>query len=620
MRRYHRISALSLVLLLFLASAFLLAAVAHGQRPGSPLYRIRDFAEQTGSRLTFSRASRAERALGLAERRASSLAAARDTSEELFALAYASAALDRAALDVAAAPATWAGTLNARFAQVADSYQRALASLVFVRWKYPATYYAFADKLITLKGLIASTNSGKLPESAFGGIAGILVPFSEGFAREIATVPPTSGKTGERRHAGFPLIGRHAALDCQACHTSGIPDLKAPATPESAPRLCIGCHQQDRPATHASNDCGVCHTPIAWRDIRFDHLRGSAGDCASCHLGDKPLFHARDDCASCHDTDAWKGSAFDHVAAGFTNCQGCHSTVRPADHPQDQCSECHTAGALAWRPIGQEAAARDASPQEPTEDLRSAQPTPNATSEATPTTTGFTHPTGKNLDCLGCHASKRPTVHFPGQCSQCHAAGTAWKPARFDHKSGTSLDCQGCHASKRPASHFPGQCSQCHTAGTAWKPARFNHASGTSLDCQGCHAAKRPANHYQGQCSACHDTSAWLPAHFDHQGVGSDCQACHEAQRPANHLQGQCSDCHSAGTSWIPSTISHRFPMDHHGANSTCTTCHPSATRDWSCSAFHDLGRLAVHHSEKGITSTDGLCMNCHPDGSEPDD
>ena len=578
MRRYHRISALSLALLLFLASAFLLAAVAHGQRPGTPLYRIRDFAEQTGSRLTFSRASRAEHALGLAERRASSLAAARDTSEELFALAYASAALDRAALDVAAAPATWAQTLNARFAQVADSYQRALASLVVVPRKYPATHRAFADKLITLKGLIASTNSGTLPESAFGEIAGIPVPFPEGPAREIATVPHTSGKTGELRHAGFPLIGRHAALDCQACHTSGIPDLNALATLEGAPRLCIGCHQQDRPTTHASNGCGVCHRPIAWRDIRFDHLRGSAGDCASCHLGDKPLFHARDDCASCHDTDAWKGSAFDHVAAGFTNCQGCHSTVRPADHPQDQCSECHTAGALTWRPIGQEAAARDASPQEPTEDLRSAQPAPNATSEASPTTTGFMHPTGKNLDCLGCHASKRPTVHFPGQCSQCHAAGTAWKPARF------------------------------------------NHASGTSLDCQGCHAAKRPANHYQGQCSACHDTSAWLPAHFDHQGVGSDCQACHEAQRPANHLQGQCSDCHSAGTSWIPSTISHRFPMDQHGANSTCTTCHPSATRDWSCSACHDLGRLAVHHSEKGITSIDGLCMNCHPDGSKPDD
>jgi len=56
--------------------------------------------------------------------------------------------------------------------------------------------------------------------------------------------------------------------------------------------------------------------------------------------------------------------------------------------------------------------------------------------------------------------------HFQGQCSDCHSAGTAWKPATFIIRAAS--DCQGMpYAHVRPADHYSGQCSPCHTAGTA---------------------------------------------------------------------------------------------------------------------------------------------------------
>jgi hypothetical protein len=192
---------------------------------------------------------------------------------------------------------------------------------------------------------------------------------------------------------------------------------------------------------------------------------------------------------------------------------------------------------------------------------------------------------------------------------------------RFDHDlAGTGRDCQACHANRRPANHFQGQCSACHDT-DGWTPANFNHDT-ASADCQGCHEAQRPQGHSGGQCSACHNVSGWTPAKFSHEtaGAAADCQGCHEGQRPANHLQGQCSECHNAGSSWQPSTITHAFPMDHKDANGSCTTCHPSAMRDWSCFGCHDQGKLERKHTEKGISDFVGQCMNCHLNGREHDD
>jgi hypothetical protein len=60
--------------------------------------------------------------------------------------------------------------------------------------------------------------------------------------------------------------------------------------------------------------------------------------------------------------------------------------------------------------------------------------------------------------------------------------------------------------------------------------------------------------------------------------------------------------------------------MGHGDANKSCTTCHPSATRDWSCFGCHNQEQLTGKHREEGVAEIVGHCMNCHPGGREHDD
>jgi hypothetical protein len=824
MRRHGILAILCLALLVLLSAGVLLtAAFAEPLRSDDRLFAVQDLAERARSSLLFDPTARAEYHLHLLERRLSDLAEAANTPGELPALARASASLDRAALAVARAPESRPGTLlRARLERMGERAAQVQASLTFVRRKNPAAHDRFRVKLATLRAMTADPS---LPQAAFGRVAGIVLPFADEVTRRAAYVAPLRGEPIELRHGLFPLDGAHATLACAGCHAEQpIPGNQGVRTAGSIVRACAACHPPGKSPDHPAGSCIACHTTLAWTDVRFNHRAGAVPVCQDCHLSDKPPFHSRDDCASCHNADSWGGLRFDHVAVGLVNCQGCHETSRPPAHAEGQCSTCHPSGG-DWRtvsaglpaPLEEQSSSQGAPVDSSSEDARPPAVTPQPGS--------VQHPTGSNLNCQGCHAAVRPANHYPGQCSQCHTAGTAWKPASFSHQGRVDcqgchtnvkpanhysgqcsqchaagatwkpvsfnhqgrVDCQGCHANVKPANHYPGQCSQCHTAGTAWKPASFDHKdaadcqschaaerpanhypgqcsachdpganwkpvrfnhdlAGPSADCQGCHASQRPANHFQGQCSechaagadwrpvrfnhdragpnadcqachtsqrpanhfrgqcsachdpdsgwravrfdhdlagagadcqschadrrpanhfqgqcsachnvdgwtpanfnhdtagadcqgchedqrpqghsggqcsACHNTNGWQPANFNHETAGADCQGCHEDRRPANHFQGQCSECHTAGSSWGSSTISHTFPINHHGADGSCTTCHPAGTPEWSCFGCHNQGGLERKHSEKGISEIAGQCLNCHPTGREDDD
>jgi hypothetical protein len=374
----------------------------------------------------------------------------------------------------------------------------------------------------------------------------------------------------------------HYEGQCSQCHTAGTTWRLASFNHQGRVD-CQGCHASNRPANHYRAQCSACHDPGAgWQPVRFDHSVAGA-DCQGCHASRRPANHYQGQCSACHDPGAdWQPVRFDHALAG-TDCQVCHASNRPANHYQGQCSACHDPGA-GWQPVR------------------------------------FDHGVA-GADCQACHASNRPANHYQGQCSACHDPGAGWQPVRLDHGLAGS-DCQGCHASQRPANHYQGQCSLCHAAGSAWMPAHFDHSSSAELDCLACHLGRRPQDHFDGQCSACHNTDAWKPASFSHQAVGPgvDCQSCHESRRPTNHLQGQCSECHNAGAGWKPSTVAHSFPMSHGEAKGSCTTCHPSATREWSCFGCHNQERLTSEHREEGISEIVGQCLNCHSGGREHDD
>jgi hypothetical protein len=125
----------------------------------------------------------------------------------------------------------------------------------------------------------------------------------------------------------FPLLGKHAALECGQCHGS--------LAFHDAGATCAECHSADDPHGGAFGAaCATCHNPVDWRAWTFDHatqtgfaLTGahSVLTCASCHGGGRAgggqtAFAAAPACAECHRQDDPHGGRFG------ADCASCHST------------------------------------------------------------------------------------------------------------------------------------------------------------------------------------------------------------------------------------------------------------------------------------------------------
>ncbi len=462
----------------------------------------------------------------------------------------------------------------------------------------------------------------------------------------------------------FPLTGRHAAVDCEACHRGQVAARYA-----TTPTECGKCHLQSylsaRSPVHStggfSQSCESCHTSFGWRPATgIDHSRTrfpltgghAALACARCHVGGRTTGTPVD-CWSCHQARYTATSNPNHVASGFPRtCDSCHSTTawRPAaavDHSKTRfpltgahlgvdCARCHVGGRF----------------------------------------------TGTPTDCWSCHqasfnGTRNPNhagAGFARTCESCHTT-TAWRPANFDHSrtafpltgghtrvdctrchtggryKGTPTDCWSCHQANyngtsnpnHASAGFPKTCESCHTS-NAWKPANFDHSrtafpltgghtrvdctrchtggryKGTPTDCWSCHQANYNGtsnpNHasagFPKTCESCHTTNAWKPANFDHSRTAFpltgghrsvDCTRCHTGGRYAG-TPTDCWSCHQAiynGTS-NPNHASAGFPK-------TCESCH--TTNAWKPANF-DHNRTAFPLTG-GHRSVD--CTRCHTGG-----
>jgi len=107
---------------------------------------------------------------------------------------------------------------------------------------------------------------------------------------------------------------------------------------------CDTCHRDPHggqlpagPQPPAGGPCAACHALSGWRDLRFDHGRGSRfpltgkhaqAPCATCHetvagvTRYRPLEHA---CASCH-PDA-HAAQFAPARGAPTDCGRCHDAT-----------------------------------------------------------------------------------------------------------------------------------------------------------------------------------------------------------------------------------------------------------------------------------------------------
>ncbi len=432
---------------------------------------------------------------------------------------------------------------------------------------------------------------------------------------------------------GFPLLGAHAMLDCDACH-QGSPGEEHTTIPAD----CLSCHDADYEATrdpdHAANgfstDCVSCHgmTASGWGSGSFIHspafpLTGAhaAATCASCHA--TGYAGTPTDCYGCHRPDYEGTTDPGHVAAGFsTDCRACHNDVSWDDADFDHAS--------------------------------SGFPLTGAHTTTTCVACHASGYTGTPTDCYACHRPDYEGTDDPGHvaagfstdCRQCHS-DVSWDGADFDHAtSGFALT--GAHVSV--------SCASCHATGY----------TGTPTDCYACHRPDYEGTNdpdhvaagYSTDCRLCHSDASWEGADFDHtvsgfpltgahttttcischasgySGTPADCYACHrpdyEAATEPGHVAAgfntQCASCHTTSV-WQPANWNHDtlFPIysgRHRNEWNACVDCHVTPTNYavFECIFCHEHNRTETdqqHQGENGYVYQSAACFQCHPRGDE---
>lgn len=586
--------------LILLVSGIVFLEEVYPFHPGELLYSLQNIGEQARLSMTSGRASRAEYAMTLSERRLADLARAA-TPERISAAVQAfEKSLQQAAVTLDEAP------------QGAQEVLYQKLDAVLVRSDVVARTLSSQANLPTLQELhmrlAAYQQAADRPAqkaALLGEISGAPVPFMNNTAVD---------------HGSFDMFGGHYGVACQSCHKDG--EYKGTADD------CNSCHQPaayqvylsgivgydmtdyitaektNKPAVmypnHYPGQCSDCHTVDDWTPKTFNHK--GVFECLSCHEDDIPRFnknlivnqtHYPGDCKLCHSSfDSWQVTEFGHE--GVEACESCHNQDTPAFHYEGACTNCHL-DIQDWN------------------------------------TVVFDH--SSRTDCQTCHTGDAPANHFDGQCSNCHDTGN-WLDGEFEHPSGENcghchdapadhnnynVPCTSCHNAKKsdwglvshskdqnctdchstPAYHYNGvACSTCHKY-TAWSLATIDHNNFDGT-CLSCHEASVSSSHYTGECDDCHTTSTWSDYDFNHTYY-QDCVSCHVTE--ADHYTGQCSDCHSTDD-WVVTEVDHGDLYD-------CLSCHATPQDHWpgQCSACHvtnDWSEIYFDHT----TYTN--CKSCH--------
>ena len=455
----------------------------------------------------------------------------------------------------------------------------------------------------------------------------------------------------------FPLLGAHAAVQCEDCHKgAAVGQFKGLST------ACVSCHRADFQKTTNPNhvtsqfpqNCQMCHTFDSWIGATFNH----AGPPANFPLTGA---HATIACTTCHINNNYNlttppnacGNSGCHLTTWQQTTNPKHSAA-PTVFPVANCSTCHTT--TTW-----------------------------TTATFDHSTTGFpltnSHqlaPAGKVTACTDCHINNNYNLTTPpnacgnsgchlttwqqttnpvhssagapfaaANCSTCHNT-IAWTTAAFDHST-TGWPLTGSHQMS-PAGKV-NACTDCHVS---------NNYTFTSAntDCYGCHKTAWQstttlggsvpnhvaANFPTPMCLSCHDTVLWSDGKFDHSTTGFPLQGPHMLP-PRSTVTGAigamvnaCTDCHMGGnyTTGYPTTDCYGCHQTYfinaqaYGTNvpnhvaasypTTCITCHTTwVTTAWLGAVFnHTFFRIPHYGSvctDCHIVSTDYKqfsCENCH--------
>lgn len=371
---------------------------------------------------------------------------------------------------------------------------------------------------------------------------------------------------------GFPLLGNHAIVNCQDCHTS-----------ETFVRFdrigndCINCHLDEYMATTSpdhqaagySLDCMECHDPASpewlWSEGFANHSffpleKGhDTRDCAACHINEV-YTGTPTDCFACHQSDFEVAVNPNHQILGFsTDCAACH-TIDPG-----------------WMPA--EYSQHD--------------------SEYFPIYSG-SHK-GEWDECTDCHTN--PSDFSVFSCTVCHGQS----------------ETNGEHNGVSGYVYESTMCLVCHPTGN--EDGAFNHdntgfpltGAHDNVDCASCHAdgfAGTPT-----ECSACHLTDFQQTTSPDHETAG---------------FPTDCALCHNSEPGWAADNFTQHdneyFPIysgKHEGEWNECSECHTTAGSftAFSCIDCHEhnnANELADDHDDvQDYQFNSQACYECHPTGEE---
>ncbi|MCL4305895.1 hypothetical protein KJZ99_08265, partial [bacterium] len=474
----------------------------------------------------------------------------------------------------------------------------------------------------------------------------------------------------QHRHSEtrFPLTGRHALADCQACHWNG--QLRGLET------ACASCHVDDYEGTMDPSHiaagfslaCESCHSAqiTDWAAPGFVHgdefplTAGHSGlRCVSCH-SDAAYATTETACIACHRDDYEGVVSPNHHANGYPeNCLECHTTSNwdatfnhnntqfplTGAHVQTSCQQCHVGGVFEGTP-GQCIDCHLADYNGTTDPDHAAVGISTACLACHTTESwdmGFDHQT-TNFPLTGAHVQTScQQCHVggvfegtPGQCIDCHLAdynGTT-DP---DHAAvGISTACLACHTTESwdmgfdhqttnfplTGAHVQTSCQQCHVGGV------FEGTPGQCIDCHladynGTTEPDHAAAQMSTACLACHTTESWDMG-FDHQTtnfpltgahVQTSCQQCHVGG-VFEGTPGQCIDCHLADYNGTTDP-------DHEAAqmSTACLECH--TTSNWNSTFNHNNTQFPLTgahvqtscqqcHVGGVFEGTPGQCIDCH--------
>jgi len=265
-------------------------------------------------------------------------------------------------------------------------------------------------------------------------------------------------KFNHDRDTKYKLVGNHAKVKCDQCHSKNLYKQKLK-------KNCYSCHKNDDDHKGRNGKkCQACHNPRSWGKSKFDHdkktdfpLRGKHRklQCDACHKGavedelDTACYscHKHSDahkgkmskkCGQCHNEEGWtKKVFFEHDITRFPLI-GIHA-VTP-------CEECHESTSY-----------RDAP-----------------------------------MKCFACHEKKdKHKGRFGDRCDICHNPNS-WKTWLFDHNEQTDfkldgahkdLRCESCHRKKSGTAKIAKNCHSCHFVDDI-------HRGGFGRRCERCHNTK----------------------------------------------------------------------------------------------------------------------------------